>query len=72
MRHRIPDDITNSQVIAAIDEYVRLERDREILKNHWFKGHTFERLAEDNDLSVNKIKDIVYGKGDAVLLQFQK
>lgn len=69
MKHCIPEHITNSQVLYAIDEFVRLERDRTILKNHWFKGHTFERLAEDNDLSVNKIKDIVYNVGDRVLLK---
>ena len=69
MRHSIPENVKNSDVTVLIDEYVRLERDREILKNHWFKGMTFEQLAELNGLSVNKIKDVVYNIGDKILLK---
>ena len=72
MRHRIPDDITNSQVMAAIDEYIRHERDREILKKHWFSGYSFDELSCEYNLSANSIKDIVYKQGDALLLRLQK
>lgn len=69
MKHSIPEHITNSQVLCAIDEYVRLERDRDILKDHWFKGMTFEALAEKNELSVNKVKQVIYNIGDSLLLK---
>lgn len=69
MRHEIPESIKNSELTMFIDEFVRLERDREILKDHWFRGMTFEQLAEKNHLSVNAVKNIVYGIGDKVLLK---
>lgn len=69
MKHDIPEHITNSQVLYAIDEYVRIERDRSILKDHWFRGMTFEALAEKHDLSVNKIKNVIYQIGDKILLK---
>lgn len=69
MRHDIPENIRNSELTMFIDEFVRLERDREILKNHWFRGETFEQLAEKNNLSVNAVKNIIYGIGDKILLK---
>lgn len=69
MRHEIPENVKNSELTMFIDEFVRLERDRNILKDHWFLGLTFEQLAEKNRLSVNAIKNIVYGIGDKILLK---
>lgn len=69
MRHEIPENVKNSELAMFIDEFVRLERDRNILKDHWFLGLTFEQLAEKNRLSVNAIKNIVYGIGDKILLK---
>lgn len=69
MRHEIPENVKNSELTMFIDEFVRLERDRNILKDHWFLGLTFEQLAEKNRLSVNAVKNIVYGIGDRVLLK---
>ena len=71
MKHEIPEDMKNSDITILIDEFVRLERDREILKDHWFRGLTFEQLAGKNRLSVNAIKNIVYGIGDKVLLKYK-
>ena len=67
MKHDLPEDVRNSAIIEAIDEYIRLERNRQILKDHWFGGLTFEALAEKNDMSTNAIKNIIYGMGDKVL-----
>ena len=69
VKHEIPEHLTNTQVIYLIDEYVRLERDRDILKDHWFKGITLEALAEKCELSTNKIKKIIYDIGDTILLK---
>lgn len=68
MEHKIPERARNTEVINAIDEYVRLERDRNVLKKHWFGGYSFERLAEEYDVSVNLIKKIIYTNGDKVIL----
>lgn len=71
MKHSIPENAKNSDILLFIDEYVRLERDREILKNHWFGGMTFEQLAGENRLSVNAVKNIIYGIGDKILLKIK-
>ena len=72
MTHEIPDEVTNSAVIHCINEYVRLERDRAILYDHWFKGKSFTTLEKDYDLSLTAIKSIIYGQGDKVLLKASK
>lgn len=71
MKHTIPDYATNEAVNAAIDSYVRLERDRDILRDHWFGGLSFMKLSEKYDLSLTAIKKIVYKQGDRVLLKIQ-
>ena len=71
MKHNIPKTAKNSDIVLFIDEYIRLERDREILKSHWFGGMTFEQLAEENKLSVNAIKNIIYKIGDEILLKLK-
>ena len=55
---KIPKQITNSELIYLIDEYVRLERDRDILKDKWFKGLSIEQLAEKYKLSETTIKNV--------------
>lgn len=72
MNHAIPDDVLNSAVCFCIDEYVRLERDRAILRDHWFKGKSFQTLAGDYDLSLTAVKDIIYDKGDRILLRAEE
>lgn len=54
------DDMSNSEISDAIDEYVRGERDRAILKRRLIDCICFEPLAEEFDLSVPQIKRIVY------------
>ena len=53
-------DYSNSDISAAIDEWVHSERDRAILKRRLIDGIVFETLAEEFDLSVRQIKTIVY------------
>ena len=50
----------NSQVSYLIDEYIHSERDRKILKRRLIDGIFFEPLAEEFNLSVRRVKDIVY------------
>lgn len=53
-------EYTNSQISHLIDEYIHSERDRNILKRRLIDGLTYEKLAEEFDLSVRNIKNIVY------------
>lgn len=54
---------TNSEIINLIDEHIHSERDRAILKRRLVDGLTFEKLAEEFEMSVSQIKRIVY-KGE--------
>lgn len=60
---RSTDELTTSKVALMIDEYIFNERDRNILKRRLLDGITYERLAEEFDMSVRQIKNIVY-KGE--------
>lgn len=56
-------DYSRTEITEAIDEWIigkNAHRDREILKARLIEGHTFERLAEDFDMSVRQVKTIVY------------
>lgn len=53
---------SNAEIIATIDNYVRgrnAERNRKLLKRRLIDGVTLERLAEEFDMSVTQIKDII-------------
>ena len=62
----------NSRINLCIDEYVRLKRDREILRKHWFEGMSFKELSNEYNLTVEAMKRIIYGIGDAILLRASK
>lgn len=47
-------------VEILIDEYIFKERDRQILKRRLLDGICFEPLAEEFNLSVRQVKNIVY------------
>lgn len=49
-----------SEVEHIIDEWIFNERDRKILKRRFLDGITYERLAEEFDLSTQGIKLIIY------------
>lgn len=53
-------EYSNSQISELIAEYIHSERDRKILIRRLVDGITFERLAEEQDMSVRQIKNIVY------------
>ena len=60
-------EYSNSQIAEIIDEWIHSERDRAILKRRFIDGITFEKLAEEFDLSVRQVKKIVYKHGDVIL-----
>ena len=57
-------EYTNSQISGIIDEYIHSERDRKLLKRRLIDGITYDRLAEEFDLSVRQVKNIVYRRED--------
>jgi hypothetical protein len=54
------ENVSNSELSFLIDEWIHSERDRAILKRRLIDGILFEPLAEEFDLSVRQVKDIVY------------
>lgn len=52
-------EYSNSQARELIAEYIHSERDRRILERRLIDGITFERLAEEFDMSVRQIQNIV-------------
>jgi AraC-like DNA-binding protein len=65
---RCPMDYTNSQIKALIVEHIHSQRDRKILYRRLVDGITYERLAEEFQLSVSQIKRIIY-KGEEQLFK---
>ena len=59
-------EITTSELIRVIDEYIHNERDRHILKRRLIDGICFEPLAEEFDLSVRQVKRIVYRESEKI------
>ena len=66
---KIPKNTLNSSIEYCIDEYVRLYRNREILRDRWFRGLSLEEIADKHNLSVSFVKDIIYSIGDEILLR---
>ena len=54
------DTISNTELSLIIDDWIRSERDRAILKRRFIDGIRLEPLAEEFSLTVDRIKQIVY------------
>ena len=54
------EDKSRSEIEALIDEWILNERNRRILKRRLLDGIIYEKLAEEFELSVRQVKDIVY------------
>ena len=64
IRLDIYDDFSNSQIDAAINEWIKSERDRHILHLKIIDGLTYERIAEIMDMSPKGIQKIVWKAED--------
>ena len=53
-------DYSNTEITWLINEYIHSERDRAILKRRLIDHITYERLAEEFEMSDRQIKRIVY------------
>ena len=59
----LPESMGRTEIESIIDEWVigrNAERNRAILKRRLIDGITYERLAEEFDLSTRYTKEIVY------------
>ena len=59
-------NLSRSEIEKLIDDWIFRERDRRILKRRFLDGICYEPLAEEFDLSVRQIKNIVY-KGENII-----
>lgn len=53
-------DLSRSELECLINEWIFSERDRAILRRRFIDGICYEPLAEEFELSVRQIKNIVY------------
>lgn len=61
-KHKL-ENVTRTQLDSVIDNHItgfKAHRNRSILKRRLCDGLTFEELAEEFDMSVMQIKNIVY------------
>lgn len=56
-------DLSRTEIENLINEWVLNERDRKILRRRLIDGICYEPLAEEFELSVRQVKNIVY-KGE--------
>lgn len=54
------EDISNDELTKLIDNWIKSERDRKILKRRLIDGITYEAIGEEAGLTVDRIKQIVY------------
>lgn len=64
-------EYTNSQIRELIREHIHSERDRKILFRRLVDGITFERLAEEFQMSTRQIKSIVQ-RNEVILFRHLK
>lgn len=62
------DNITNSEIDHLINEYIHNEMHRKVLHRRLVDGIVYEKLADEMDMSVRAIKNIVY-KAEAKLFK---
>lgn len=53
-------DLSRNEIDYLIEQWVFNERDRALVRRKLFDAVTFERLAEEFDLSVRQTKNIYY------------
>ena len=59
MKKQMP-EMSRSEIEHLIDEWILSQRDRKILKRRLIDHILFDDLSEEFDLSVRRIKTIVY------------
>lgn len=65
-------ELSRSEIEYLINEWIFSERDRQILKRRLLDGVYYEPLAEEFDLSVRRVKSIVYKGEDKIFKKAEK
>lgn len=60
-------EYTNSQMNQLIDEHIHNARNRAILRLRYIDGMTYEKIAEEMDMSTQQVKNIVYKSQEKLL-----
>lgn len=67
MQSQTLEDLSRTEIINLIDERIFNERDRAILKRRLLDGVCYEPLAEEFNLSAQRIKTIIYEAKNKIL-----
>jgi hypothetical protein len=59
----------NEEILYRISEYIHREKDRRILRRKLVDGITYEALAEEVDMSVRGVQQVVYRNREAIFGQ---
>ena len=62
-------DLSRTEIESAIDEWIigkNAERDRKVLRRRLIDGVTFEKLAEEQELSVSQVKRIIWKNAEII------
>lgn len=59
-------EISNADISAAINLWVKNTRNREIMHDRLIKGMTYEKIAEKHDMSVRYIKTLIYRQEEII------
>lgn len=60
-------DIPSSEIDRLINEWIHDQKARTVVKRRLLDNVTYERIAEENNLSVRHTKTIVYNAQDRLL-----
>lgn len=66
------ENISNAELSSIIDNWVKGERNRSILKRRLIDKICYEPLAEEFDLSVRHVKNIVYHNEEIIFRHIQE
>ena len=61
------DDLSRDEIENLITQWVLNERNRRIMHRRFIDGVRFEKLAEEFELSVTQVKNIVYKNRTRIL-----
>lgn len=61
------DDLSRNEIENLITQWVLNERNRKIMYRRFIDGVRFEKLAEEFELSVTQVKNIVYKNRTRIL-----
>lgn len=66
------EECSNSEMSNLIANWIQSERDRNILKRRMIDGLRYEAIAEEFDLSVRQVKNIVYRDTKIIALKLHE